>query len=66
MAKAPMVKFNNGQEFPIFGLGTWKVSNLIINIIKIIIIILLKYFKVCSMSAIKYRQEIIFMRFLLI
>ncbi|KAJ8961889.1 hypothetical protein NQ318_021507 [Aromia moschata] len=24
MAKVPMVKFNNGQLFPIFGLGTWK------------------------------------------
>jgi diketogulonate reductase-like aldo/keto reductase len=24
--KAPTVRFNNGIEFPIFGLGTWKVS----------------------------------------
>jgi hypothetical protein len=26
--KAPTVKFNNGIEFPVFGLGTWKVSQL--------------------------------------
>jgi diketogulonate reductase-like aldo/keto reductase len=26
--KAPTVKLNNGIEFPIFGLGTWKVSQL--------------------------------------
>jgi hypothetical protein len=26
--KAPTVRFNNGIEFPIFGLGTWKVSQL--------------------------------------
>lgn len=25
MSPVPNVKFNNGQEFPIFGLGTWKV-----------------------------------------
>ncbi|XP_969526.2 aldo-keto reductase family 1 member B1 [Tribolium castaneum] len=24
MAKVPTVKFNNGQTFPMFGLGTWK------------------------------------------
>ncbi|XP_056648013.1 aldo-keto reductase family 1 member B1-like [Diorhabda sublineata] len=24
MTKVPTVKFNNGQEFPIYGLGTWK------------------------------------------
>ncbi|VEN39847.1 unnamed protein product [Callosobruchus maculatus] len=24
MPLAPKIKFNNGQEFPIFGLGTWK------------------------------------------
>lgn len=28
--KVPKIKFNNGQEFPLFGLGTWKVSNEII------------------------------------
>jgi hypothetical protein len=27
--KAPTVKFNNGIEFPIFGLGTWKVSYIV-------------------------------------
>jgi hypothetical protein len=27
LEKPPTVKFNNGIEFPIFGLGTWKVSN---------------------------------------
>jgi len=27
LEKAPIVKFNNGIEFPIFGLGTWKVSH---------------------------------------
>jgi hypothetical protein len=26
LEKTPTVKFNNGIEFPIFGLGTWKVS----------------------------------------
>lgn len=33
MSPTPMVKFNNGQEFPIFGLGTWKVTILILIII---------------------------------
>jgi len=28
LEKTPLVKFNNGIEFPIFGLGTWKVSHL--------------------------------------
>jgi hypothetical protein len=28
LIKAPTVKFNNGIEFPIFGLGTWKVRHL--------------------------------------
>jgi hypothetical protein len=28
LGKTPTVKFNNGIEFPIFGLGTWKVSQL--------------------------------------
>jgi diketogulonate reductase-like aldo/keto reductase len=26
MSKVPTVKFNNGQTFPVFGLGTWKVG----------------------------------------
>lgn len=26
MAKAPVVKLNNGETSPIFGLGTWRVS----------------------------------------
>lgn len=25
--QVPFVQFNNGQKFPIFGLGTWKVSD---------------------------------------
>lgn len=24
--KVPNIKFNNGQEYPMFGLGTWKVN----------------------------------------
>jgi hypothetical protein len=28
LEKTPIVKFNNGIEFPVFGLGTWLVSQL--------------------------------------
>lgn len=31
-SKVPFVKFNNGETFPTFGLGTWKVSFLCFDI----------------------------------
>jgi hypothetical protein len=38
LEKTPTVKFNNGIEFPIFGLGTWKVSQSVIQRVNMMVL----------------------------